>query len=191
MNDQKRRRRRKMSSSKSKKVEAQKAAVKAAIESVGLGYDLAEDLKLKYCKRSSRLIVIDDDQVRDLVVPAGIAVRNVPKSIKCDKGERLRFASDVLSFQQVTSSSRTITQLVCLFCFYVFPLNLVCLLPRNYYFYEHLNSHEMQEFCILRDKFVAFCLKNEIKKKIIVGFFFFFFSTGISWLVCLFVYMFI
>lgn len=105
MNDQRRRRRRRMSSSKSKKMEAQKAAVKAAIESVGLGYDLAEDLKLKYCKRSSRLIVIDDDQVRDVVVPAGIAVRNVPKSIKCDKGERLRFASDVLSFQQVTSSS--------------------------------------------------------------------------------------
>lgn len=114
MNDQKRRRRRKMSSSKSKKVEAQKAAVKAAIESVGLGYDLAEDLKLKYCKRSSRLIVIDDDQVRDLVVPAGIAVRNVPKSIKCDKGERLRFASDVLSFQQVTSSSYYYTT-----CFFV------------------------------------------------------------------------
>lgn len=103
-----------MSSSKSKKVEAQKAAVKAAIESVGLGYDLAEDLKLKYCKRSSRLIVIDDDQVRDLVVPAGIAVRNVPKSIKCDKGERLRFASDVLSFQQVTSSSYYYTT-----CFFV------------------------------------------------------------------------
>ena len=163
MNDQKRRRR-KMSSSKSKKVEAQKAAVKAAIESVGLGYDLAEDLKLKYCKRSSRLIVIDDDQVRDLVVPAGIAVRNVPKSIKCDKGERLRFASDVLSFQQVTSSSYHYT--TCLFVlFFVFPLNLVCLLPRNYYFYEHLNSHEMQEFCILGDKFVAFCLKNERKKK--------------------------
>ncbi|KAM3702796.1 hypothetical protein ACB098_04G050200 [Castanea mollissima] len=91
-----------MSSSKTKKMEAQKAAVKAAIESVGLGYDLAEDLKLKYCKRSSRLIVIDDDQVRDLVVPAGIAVRNVPKSIKCDKGDRLRFASDVLSFQQMS-----------------------------------------------------------------------------------------
>ena len=117
MNDQKRRRRRKMSSSKSKKVEAQKAAVKAAIESVGLGYDLAEDLKLKYCKRSSRLIVIDDDQVRDLVVPAGIAVRNVPKSIKCDKGERLRFASDVLSFQQVTSSSYYYT--TCLFVLFL------------------------------------------------------------------------
>ena len=107
-----------MSSSKSKKVEAQKAAVKAAIESVGLGYDLAEDLKLKYCKRSSRLIVIDDDQVRDLVVPAGIAVRNVPKSVKCDKGERLRFASDVLSFQQVTSSSYYYT--TCFFVLFLF-----------------------------------------------------------------------
>ena len=87
-----------------KKTVAQKAAVEAAIDAIGLGYDLAEDLKLKYCKRNlaePRLIVIDDDQVRDLVVPGRISVRNVPKSIKCDKGERLRFASDVLSFQQV------------------------------------------------------------------------------------------
>ncbi|XP_059432170.1 MACPF domain-containing protein At4g24290-like [Corylus avellana] len=88
-----------------KKTVAQKAAVEAAIDAIGLGYDLAEDLKLKYCKRNSaepRLIVIDDDQVRDLVVPGRISVRNVPKSIKCDKGERLRFASDVLSFQQMS-----------------------------------------------------------------------------------------
>ena len=114
-----------MSSSKNKKMEAQKAAVKAAIDSVGLGYDLAEDLKLKYCKRSSRLIVIDDDQVRDLVVPAGIAVRNVPKSVKCDKGERLRFASDVLSFQQVvTSSSYYYT--TCFFVLFCFVLFLFC-----------------------------------------------------------------
>jgi hypothetical protein len=88
----------------STKTVAQKAAVEAAIDAIGLGYDLAVDLKLKYCKRNlaePRLIVIDDDQVRDLVVPGRISVRNVPKSIKCDKGERLRFASDVLSFQQV------------------------------------------------------------------------------------------
>jgi hypothetical protein len=100
--------------SRNKKVEAQKAAVKAAIASIGLGYDLAEDLKLKYCKRSSKLIVIDDDHVRDLVIPAGISVRKVPNSINCDKGDRLRLASDVLSFQQVLN---TITQLFFFFFF--------------------------------------------------------------------------
>lgn len=78
-----------------------RAAAQAAIECIGLGYDLAEDLRLKYCKKQSRLIAIEDDQVRDISVPGGILVQNVPKSIKCDKGERLRFNSDVLSFQQV------------------------------------------------------------------------------------------
>lgn len=80
-----------------------RAAAEEAIESIGLGYDMTVDLRLKYCKKQSRLIAIDDDQVRDIAIPGGILVRNVPKSINCDKGERLRFSSDVLSFQQVHS----------------------------------------------------------------------------------------
>lgn len=85
---------------------AQKATVEIAISSIGLGFDLTVDLRLKYCKSiaagvDSRLIVIDDDCVRDICIPGGVCVPNVPKSIKCDKGERMRFGSDVLSFQQV------------------------------------------------------------------------------------------
>ncbi|XWS44540.1 hypothetical protein CRYUN_Cryun15aG0054600 [Craigia yunnanensis] len=75
----------------------------AAVQSIGLGYDLTADLKLKYCKKRSKLITIaDHDHVRDIAVSGGILVRNVPKSIKCDKGERIRFTSDVLSFQQMS-----------------------------------------------------------------------------------------
>lgn len=88
---------------------AQKAAAEAAIQAVGLGYDLTVDLRLKYCKRSAvsdaadhRLIAIDDDSLREIAIPGGICIRNVPKSIKCDKGERMRFGSDVLSFQQMS-----------------------------------------------------------------------------------------
>ncbi|XP_022750804.1 MACPF domain-containing protein At4g24290-like [Durio zibethinus] len=81
---------------------ARKAA-ESVVESIGLGYDLTLDLKLKYCKKSSKLITIaDHDHVRDIAVSGGILVRNVPKSIKCDKGERIRFTSDVLSFQQMS-----------------------------------------------------------------------------------------
>ena len=133
--------------SRSKKVEAQKAAVKAAIASIGLGYDLAEDLKLKYCKRSSKLIVIDDDHVRDLVIPAGISVRKVPNSINCDKGDRLRLASDVLSFQQVLN---TITQLF--FSFFFFLQNWFKFgysfdkVVENYHSYEHFNSEKCESF---------------------------------------------
>ncbi|KAA0037858.1 vacuolar fusion protein CCZ1-like protein isoform X1 [Cucumis melo var. makuwa] len=36
----------------------------------------------------------------DLVLPAGVVVPNVPTSINCDKGERTRFRSDVISFNQ-------------------------------------------------------------------------------------------
>ncbi|XP_010243890.1 PREDICTED: MACPF domain-containing protein At4g24290 [Nelumbo nucifera] len=81
----------------------QKAA-EVAIQSIGLGYDVSEDLRLKYCKRDSsgsRLIEFDEDQVQEIVLPGGIKVPNVPKWIKCDKGERMRFRSDVLSFQQM------------------------------------------------------------------------------------------
>lgn len=77
-------------------------AAKVAIQSIGHGYDISLDLRLKYCKGESRLIEIDEEQGREIVLPGGISVPNVSKSIKCDKGERTRFRSDVLTFQQVS-----------------------------------------------------------------------------------------
>ncbi|RWW01499.1 hypothetical protein GW17_00035460 [Ensete ventricosum] len=80
-------------------------AAEIAINSIGLGYDIAGDIRLKHCKRDSSdpwLIEIDHDQVHNIVLPGGLSIPNVPKSIKCDKGERIRFRSDVLSFQQMS-----------------------------------------------------------------------------------------
>lgn len=85
------------------KNQAHKAA-EIAIGSVGRGYDISSDIRLKFCKGesiNSRLIEIDEDDVREVVLPGGVSLPNVSKSIKCDKGERTRFRSDVLSFQQV------------------------------------------------------------------------------------------
>ncbi|XP_010520785.1 PREDICTED: MACPF domain-containing protein At4g24290 [Tarenaya hassleriana] len=80
-------------------------AAEVAIGSIGRGYDLADDIRLKYCKgdsKDSRLIDIDDGYGNcEFVLPGGISIPNVSKSIKCDKGERTRFSSDVLSFQQM------------------------------------------------------------------------------------------
>lgn len=95
-------------------------AANVAIQSIGCGYDISLDLRLKYRKccadsnncysvnddvcnnQAVRLIEIDEDQGRgDIVLPGGLLIPNVSKSIKCDKGERTRFRSDVLSFQQV------------------------------------------------------------------------------------------
>ncbi|XP_020220759.1 MACPF domain-containing protein At4g24290 [Cajanus cajan] len=86
------------------KVPAHKAA-EIAIGSIGRGYDISLDIRLKYCKGdslNSRLIEIDDNDVREVVLPGGVSIPNVSKSIKCDKGERTRFRSDVLSFQQMS-----------------------------------------------------------------------------------------
>ncbi|KAL5789471.1 hypothetical protein ACOSQ2_004359 [Xanthoceras sorbifolium] len=86
------------------KVPARKAA-EVAIGSIGCGYDIAKDLRLKYCKGDlgdSRLIEIDGEGGREIVLPGGISIPNVSKSIKCDKGERTRFRSDILSFQQMS-----------------------------------------------------------------------------------------
>ncbi|KAL4580750.1 hypothetical protein LXL04_016952 [Taraxacum kok-saghyz] len=83
----------------------------AAFQSIGCGYDISLDLKLKYCKgadfdtnpyRMCRLIEMDEDEGRDIMLAGGILINNVPESIKCDKGEHIRFQSGVLSFQQMS-----------------------------------------------------------------------------------------
>ncbi|PKI50308.1 MACPF domain-containing protein At4g24290 [Punica granatum] len=86
------------------KVSAREAA-QIAIGSIGRGYDISIDLRLKYCKGDSiysRLIEIGEEGGREIVLPGGISIKYVPKSINCDKGERTRFRSDVLSFQQMS-----------------------------------------------------------------------------------------
>ncbi|KAE8726030.1 MACPF domain-containing protein NSL1 [Hibiscus syriacus] len=81
-------------------------AAEIAIGSIGCGYDIGMDLRLKYCKGSNSkdpcLIEIDEDGGHEIVLPGGISIPDVSKSIKCDKGERTRFRSDVLSFQQMS-----------------------------------------------------------------------------------------
>jgi hypothetical protein len=78
----------------------------SAIRSIGLGYDIANDIRLKNCKQRGSpdplLIELDHDKVQDIVLPGNLTVTGVSKSIKCDKGERMRFRSDVLSFQQMS-----------------------------------------------------------------------------------------
>ncbi|KAI3462421.1 hypothetical protein Pfo_019084 [Paulownia fortunei] len=89
------------------------AVTEAAVKSIGLGFDMVMDCRLEYCKNPDglRLIDIYDDRVGDLAVPGGISVTNVPQCIKCGKGERMRFSSDVLSFQQM---SEHFNQEICL-----------------------------------------------------------------------------
>ncbi|CAO2167785.1 unnamed protein product [Urochloa humidicola] len=82
------------------------STAEAAIRSIGLGFDVVSDIRIKYCKQRGSpdpwLIDLDHGEVQDIVLPGGLTVAGVTKSIKCDKGERMRFRSDVLSFQQMS-----------------------------------------------------------------------------------------
>ncbi|CAI0421907.1 unnamed protein product, partial [Linum tenue] len=83
---------------------AAERAAEAAVQAIGRGFDLTVDLRLKYCKPHSLVAVDERNSLHSLSVPvpAGFSVPGVPKSIKCDKGERTRFSSDLLSFQQMS-----------------------------------------------------------------------------------------
>ncbi|KAM6559600.1 hypothetical protein CsatA_028839 [Cannabis sativa] len=80
-------------------------AAEKAVSVIGSGYDISTDIKFSSCKlgpSGSRLIDLDLTHTRDLLVPSGILLPHVPTSISCDKGERTRFCSHVLSFNQMS-----------------------------------------------------------------------------------------
>lgn len=76
--------------------------VEKAIKSLGKGFDLTSDFRLKYCKGDERLVLLNEKLRKELMVPGFGAYENVPIDIKCDKGDRVRFQSDILDFNQVT-----------------------------------------------------------------------------------------
>ncbi|KAG6528895.1 hypothetical protein ZIOFF_011087 [Zingiber officinale] len=79
-------------------------AAAEAVAAIGCGYDLCYNFSFSHVKPGpdgSRLIELDQTLVQDLVMPGGVVVPNAPKVIKCDRGERTRYRSDVLSFNQM------------------------------------------------------------------------------------------
>ncbi|XP_023912363.1 MACPF domain-containing protein At1g14780 [Quercus suber] len=73
-----------------------------AMEALGKGFDLTNDFRLKFAKGTQRLVVVDEFNNRDILIPAGPTIPAVPLDIRCDKGDRLRFKSDVLQFNQMS-----------------------------------------------------------------------------------------
>ncbi|XP_076919900.1 MACPF domain-containing protein NSL1-like [Bidens hawaiensis] len=81
------------------------SAAEKAVSVIGYGYDLTCDIRLTGCKHGpsgSTLIELDGKLTKDLVVPGGVTVSNVSQAVKCDKGDRTRFRSDVLSFNRMS-----------------------------------------------------------------------------------------
>ncbi|KAG6475304.1 MACPF domain-containing protein At4g24290-like isoform X1 [Zingiber officinale] len=75
-----------------------------ALRSLGLGFDLTHDFRLRFAKEfhGGRLVQLDESRVRDVVFPGGQVVRGVSEDIGLDKGDRIRFRSDVLEFNQMS-----------------------------------------------------------------------------------------
>jgi hypothetical protein len=76
-------------------------AAQKAINILGLGFDLTQDINFDNCKNGSRLILIDEDQCRHLEIPGGVSIPDVSNSIRCVGGESIRINSDILTLQQV------------------------------------------------------------------------------------------
>ncbi|XP_061338746.1 MACPF domain-containing protein At1g14780-like [Gastrolobium bilobum] len=73
-----------------------------ALECLGKGFDLTSDFRLKFGKGDKRLVVLDEVNKRDIMVPGGVTIPHVSNDIRCDKGDRIRFKSDVLEFNQMS-----------------------------------------------------------------------------------------
>uniref|UniRef100_A0A0E0CKF5 MACPF domain-containing protein n=1 Tax=Oryza meridionalis TaxID=40149 RepID=A0A0E0CKF5_9ORYZ len=81
-----------------------------AAMALGAGFDLTSDFRLKFAKEG-RLVELDEAGARDVPVPGGgvgggaaAVLRGVPRDVGVDKGDRIRFRSDVLEFNQFTIS---------------------------------------------------------------------------------------
>ncbi|XP_077212047.1 MACPF domain-containing protein At1g14780-like isoform X2 [Tasmannia lanceolata] len=76
------------------------------VRSLGLGFDLTSDFRLRFSKLGlpfGRLVELDEENCRDVVIPGGTTViPRVSRDIGCDKGDRIRYQSDVLEFNQMS-----------------------------------------------------------------------------------------
>ncbi|CAA0811507.1 MACPF domain-containing protein [Striga hermonthica] len=78
------------------------AIVERALASLGKGFDLSSDFRLKYCKGDKRLILLNETDTTELWVPGIGSFHNVSIDIKCDKGDHTRYQSDILDFNQMS-----------------------------------------------------------------------------------------
>ncbi|KAK4754505.1 hypothetical protein SAY87_002609 [Trapa incisa] len=77
--------------------------VEKALGCLGKGFDLTSDFQLKYCKGDNRrLVLLNESEKKTLLVPGFGPVHDVPADIKCDKGDRCRYQSDILEFNKMS-----------------------------------------------------------------------------------------
>ncbi|KAK4271757.1 hypothetical protein QN277_020400 [Acacia crassicarpa] len=74
-----------------------------SIQALGRGFDVTSDIRLLYCKGAtgSRLVRLDEDHARDLVVFAGVVIPNVSVDIDVSPGESGIKRTPVYSFHEM------------------------------------------------------------------------------------------
>ncbi|OVA02501.1 Membrane attack complex component/perforin (MACPF) domain [Macleaya cordata] len=73
-----------------------------ALNSLGKGFDVTSDFRLKYCKGEGRLVLLNETETKDLAIPGLGSIENVSIDVKCDKGDRTRYQSDVFEFNKMS-----------------------------------------------------------------------------------------
>ncbi|KAF8723641.1 hypothetical protein HU200_021598 [Digitaria exilis] len=80
-------------------------AVEKAVRCLGRGFDMTGDLRLKHCKDAGGCLVLrsgEKNAAAKVTVPGFGVVADVPADVKCGKGDRIRFKSDVLEFNKMS-----------------------------------------------------------------------------------------
>lgn len=78
------------------------AIVRRALNSLGKGFDLTSDFRLKFCKGKDSLVNLNQDQTKELHVPGFGQFGDVSTDIKCGRGDRTRYQSDILDFSHMS-----------------------------------------------------------------------------------------
>ncbi|GFZ00356.1 MAC/Perforin domain-containing protein [Actinidia rufa] len=78
--------------------------VEEAIRSLGKGFDITSDFRLKYCKGNDGFVLLNETETRDRSVQGFGTFKHVSVDIKCDKGgpHPIPIQSDILDFKQMS-----------------------------------------------------------------------------------------
>ncbi|GAB4827131.1 cinnamoyl-Coa reductase [Ancistrocladus abbreviatus] len=80
------------------------STLRNSIEVLGRGFDVTSDIRLLYCKGSpaSRLVQIDEDNRRDIVISEDLVLPNVSVDVDWCRGQWSREATPVFSFLEMS-----------------------------------------------------------------------------------------
>ncbi|CAK9152651.1 unnamed protein product [Ilex paraguariensis] len=74
-----------------------------SVQALGRGFDVTSDIRLLYCKGApgSRLVHLDEENTKDLVISDGVFVPKVSVDIECTREKRTTEITPVWSFHEI------------------------------------------------------------------------------------------